>query len=1163
MFKHIFLYELKYWIKKPVLYVYLFVFSGLAFIAIAGTGGLFDPPLATKATRLINSPFEINYLLQYFNKLLLFLLPAIIGATVYKDFKGNTHSVLYSFPIKKKDYILGKFLSSFTLVFGIAITITAVMILTEHLPGLDHNKMGDFRLVGYLQAFLLYTIPNLFFYGAIVFAVVVYFRNIYAGFVVILVLFLLQNITQNLFQGVAIALLDPLGQNAVGYETQYWTLDDKNFKLIPVLGVVLYNRLVWFVLTAIIVGYIYIKFTLTEHPRTTLFKKKTEKRQAKKSIGGSINIRLPKVSYKFSNTQQLKNSWLLSVVNFQSIVKSWMFYIIIAFGILAVLFSITKVTNNSEMTILPVTNVVLTIPAFFFTTIIMLLTFIYSGMLIHKDQVSNINQLIDATPIPNFTLLLSKIIAIIKMQALLLFIMMLSGVVVQIYNNYYNLEIGLYVFDLFIVKFSGLIIWALASVFIHTLVRNTYLGIFILLIGWFGVSGLKQIGVDSFLILFNFSEPMPYSDMNAYGYQLIPYFLIKGYWLLFGILMVIASYLLWIRGMHESIKERLSFMKTRFNERIKIIGGLFLIGFVVLGFTMYKQENRQTELSTKEQDKVFSEFEKSFSKYASIVNQPKVTNISLNIDIFPETNILEVQGDYTLVNKSQQVIDTILLKTGFNETTSFTLDTATEIIDQDPYVKFLVIKLVEGLQPNDSIQLNFILKSKPNTLFKNNSNVLDNGTLFKNNIFPRLGYFLQGDKKHPSDTTSKQTHYYSQDSDFISLKTIISTSQDQTAIAPGYLKRAWKKNKRSYFEYQTDTKIKNSLSFSSGIFEIEKERYKNVDLEIYHHKDHIYNLSKMKEGLKAALDYNTLYFGPYQFTEARIIEFPITEGTYASVMANSIPTSEMRFIANSSDETIDISFYTIAHELTHQWWANQVVPANALGAIMLSESITEYISLNIFEEYYGVEKKLDFLKMQHGRYIKGRTSETTIEPPLYLVRSGQQYLAYGKGTIAFNTLSHYLSKEKTHVILKDFFDQYKNKETPYPTSIELVENIRKTTPDSLKYMVKDLFETVTFYDTKVDNVKVLSNQKDNFKVEVDFIISKHRDRSEDVPVNLEDYIEIGFYNENEELISLEVLKISQKSNQIIFYLKEKPYKVVIDPNYLLIEKDIDNNSFTL
>lgn len=1161
MLKHIYLYELKYWVKKPVLYVYMVVFLGLAFIAIAGTGGLFDPPSSAKATRLINSPFEINYLLQYFNKLLLFLLPAIVGATVYKDFKNHIHSVLYSFPIKKKEYVLGKFLSSMTLVCIIALAVTVIMMLTEHLPGLDQNKRGDFSFMAYLQTFLMYTIPNLFLYGTIVFSIVVHFRNIYAGFVVVLILFFVQNITQNLFQGTAIALLDPFGQNAVIYETRYWTLEDKNIKIIPLLGVVLYNRLVWFVFTILIGSYVYRKFALTEHPSSTWFKKKAEARKPKNNVDGAIDLQLPKIGYKFSVQQQFKNSWSISWFNFKSIIKSKMFYIIIAFGILAVLFAIAKVTNNSEMTILPVTHMVLAIPAFFFTTIIMLLTFIYSGMLVHKDKSCNMNQLVDATPVSNFTLLLSKITAILKMQLVLLLIMMSVGISIQLYNSYYNIEIELYILDLFVIKFSGLVIWAFASIFIHTLIRNTYLGIFILLIGWFGISGLQQVGVDSFLLLFNFSEPMQYSDINRYGHRLTPYFLVRAYWFLFVILLIIVSYLLWSRGVYQSIGKRLSVLKTRFTMQIRILGVLIITGFIILGFIIHKEENKELELSKKEQDIVFNQFEKSFSKYAEIKIQPKVTAINLNIEIYPKINKLLVKGNYILINKSSKIIDTILVKTGFDETTTFTFDKASEVIDQDTYVKFSVIKLTNGLRPNDSIQLDFMLTSKPNTLFKNNSKVLDNGTMFKNNIFPRIGYFLNTNKKHPSDSTSRSKHFYSQDSDVVSLRTVISTSEDQIAIAPGYLKQKWKERKRNYFEYQTEHKIKNSLSFSSGDFEIDKENYKNVALEIFYHKDHKYNLLKMKEGLKAALDYNTKKFGAYQFTEARIIEFPITEGTYASVMANSIPTSEMRFIANNSEEKIDISFYTIAHELTHQWWANQLVPADALGAIMLSESITEYISLHIFGAHYGKEKKLDFLKMQHHRYIKGRTREAVTEPPLFLVNEGQQYLAYGKGTIAFNTMDHFLGTKKMDAVLKDFFIRYKNKKAPYPTSDELVERLRKATPDSLKYMVHDLFERVTFYDNKIENVKILSNKKGAYEIEVDFTVLKYRNKAEGALLGLNDYIEIGFYNEDDELLSVEVFKIVKNSNKIRFQINGKPSKVIIDPNYLLIEKNSDDNSF--
>lgn len=1160
MLKKIFLYELKYWLKKPVIYLYLIVFTGIAFLAVVGTAGLFDPvPTSSKIERLVNSPFEINYMLQYFCKLLLFLLPAIIGATIYKDYKNNVHSVLYSFPIKKTDYLLGKFLSSLSLVFIIALSVGLAMLIAEHIPGLHETKIGTFNVNAYLQALFVFILPNLLFYGAIVFAVVTYFRNIYAGFVVLIILFFIQNITENIFSGQFIALFDPFGQNTVSYETQLWSLNDKNSLMIPVYETVLYNRLIWLAISSLIFVYAFIKFAFREQPISTLLKNKTNKKKTKLNTGNLLNIALPKVKYNFSTREQLRYSWLLSKVNFLTIIKSWMFYIIIAFGILALLFAVGKVTNNSEMTILPVTNIILTIPAFFFTTIIMLLTFIYSGMLVHKDQNSNMNQLVDASPISNFALLTSKVIAIIKMQALLLLIMMLSGIIIQIYNGYYNFEIGLYVFHLFVVQFSGLIIWALVSIFVHSILKNTYLGIFTLLLGWFGISGLKQVGVNSRLVLFNFSEPMQYSDLNGYANQLQPYFLVKGYWLIFTLILLLMAYLLWNRGVNQSYKERVFLGKQNFKKGLKIVFSISLIAFIASGFTIYSAEQKSKELTSKERNKAFNKFETDFSKYAKIENQPKIKDIDLNIAIYPKSNTLNIDGNYILVNTSKTAIDTLLIKTGFDEITDFVISKPSKIIDKDTYVKFTVLKLEQSLLPNDSITLSFSIKNKENTLFENNSNILNNGTFFKNDILPRIGYFLNSSNKHPSDTSATKKHYYSQDSDAISLKTIVSTSNNQIALAPGYLIKEWTDDNRNYFEYKTDSKIKNSLSFSSGEFEIEKEKYYGVNLEIYHHKNHTYNLTKMKAGLKAAIDYNTRNFGPYQFSEARIIEFPITEGTYASVMANSIPTSEMRFIANSTnDEKIDISFYTIAHELTHQWFGNQLVPADALGAIMLSESITEYISLNIYQDVFGKDKAEQFLKMQHDRYLKGRTRETDTEPPLYLVKSGQQYLAYGKGTIAFNTLSHYIGKEKLHKLLKEFLNDFKNQAASYPTSIDLLEKMKKSTPDSLQYLIEDYFETVTFYDAKINSVTSSLNE-----VQVDFEYSKYRNnlKSKLLPIN--DFIEIGFFDENNKLLSIKKIRVNNKENIKKFKLTEKISKVVIDPNYLLIEKNIDDNKFKL
>jgi ABC-2 type transport system permease protein len=594
---------------------------------------------------------------------------------------------------------------------------------------------------------------------------------------------------------------------------------------------------------------------------------------------------------------------------------------------------------------------------------------------------------------------------------------------------------------------------------------------------------------------------------------------------------------------------------------LKIILSIALTIFIALGFTIYKEEQKSIELSSKERNNAFNKFETAFEKYAAIENQPKVTDLDLNIQIYPKENKLMITGNSILVNKSNEPIDILLVKTGFDEETKFNLDRNYEIIDQDTYVNFYVLKLEKSLQQNDSLNLSFDLKTKHNTIFENNSNVLNNGTFFKNDILPRIGYFLNSSKKHPNDSSAKKKHYYSIDSDFINLKTIISTSKDQTAIAPGYLMDSWSKNNRNYFEYQTKNKIKNSLSFSSGNYNVFRENYKGVDLEIYHHKSHKYNLKSMSEGLKKALEYNTLHFGDYQFNEARIIEFPITEGTYASVMGNSIPTSELRFIANSSEDKINLSFYTIAHELTHQWWGNQVVPADAFGAVMLSESITEYISLNIFEQQFGSEKAKDFLHQQRDRYIKGRTSETENEPPLYLVKGHQQYLSYAKGTLALNALSHYLGKDKFHEILNEFLKIYKDTEAPYPTSLDFLNLLNDQTPDSLKYVINDWFNTVTFYDNSIQSVNSTLVTDNNFEITINFELKKYQNEEEDNFISFNETIEFGVYDENDKLIKIEKVKVNQISNSHKFIHSEKPKKIVLDPNLLLLEKDIKDNTY--
>lgn len=1172
MLKDIFKHEIGYWLRKPTTYIYFIGFFGFAFLTFIGTAGFFDPPPenTSKLTRVINSSYELNYMLQYFTKIFMFLLPAIIGASIYKDYKYNMHSIVYTFPIKKSGYLLGKLLSAFCLVVLISLSVGLAFFIGEFMPGLHETKIGPLTILGYVQAYLVYVIPTLFFFGVIVFAVVTLTRNIYAGFITVIIIFLFQLIIENALGGTGqvylMSILDPFAQNTKEYAIQDWTLLDRNTKLLSVSTVVIFNRIFWMACCVLVFMMTYRKFSFSEHAPTFLFKTQKGNTPAKANFVGVSKVKISKVSYDFSRRQQLKTLWYLSSIQLRYIVKNWMFLVLVVFGILAVLFAIAKVTNFEEIALLPTTKVVLTIPTLFFNMIMILTTFLYAGMLNHRSKAVKINQLIDTTPVSNGILLFSNVLALMKMQAILLLILMVAGIGIQMYNGYYNFEVGLYLFQLYVLSFPVLMIWSFASVFIQTLFTNTYLGLFVLIIGWIGISGLPQAGITSKLLLFNTPPRTDYSDMNGYAEALTPYFLVEGYWFSFGSILLILALLLWVRGLPESFRERLQMAKARLERPIGYVMGILLLCFVALGFTIHKAEQKikWNSITSDDQNNMLENFKKRFERYGKI-EQPRITSMKLQLDIFPEGNDFRAKGSYVLVNKSSKSIDTLLVKTGFDERTTLELNGVGKIIAEDTLMKFKVLKLAKSILPGDSTQLDFTVENTKNTLFERNSNVLQNGTFLLNDLFPRLGYSFGDEQKHPNDSLVLLNNYGAIDSDLIAFEAIVSTSKNQIALAPGYLVKEWVENDRRYFQYKTDNKIKYTLGFNSGRFEVKKEKYKGIDLEIYHHKSHTYNLVEMMNGLKAAFDYNTNYFSPYQHRQARIIEFPDSEGSYATTMANSIPMSEIRFIANTNteDEKVDLAFYVAAHELTHQWWGNQVAGADALGARMLSESITEYITLNIYRERYGNEVALQFLKKQRKRYLQGRKNEQEKEPPLSL--AGEQlYLFYGKGAMAFNAMGHYLGEQKLNQILKSFLEDYRlQEEPPYPTSLELVERLKQNSPDSLQYIIKDFFETVTFYDNKINEGEIVPTENGKYMVRLHFSIKKYVDGAEKENLPLKDFIEIGIFDTSNKLLKLKKMNISKAETKLEITVNERPGKVVLDPNYLLMDKDVENNEYEL
>ena len=305
MFSTIFKQELKYWFKKPIFYIYAAIFFIIAFLSAATAAGIWDGITGTTgSSRIVNSPINILDNFNIFTLLIFFLFPSIIGVSIYRDFKSEMHTILYSYPFTKANYLFAKFFSGILVVSAIVFVIAFGMMIGFRFPGTNSEIVGAFSFMAYVKSYVVFILPNVLFYGAVVFAVVTFSRNIGAGFITVIILLFFQaaigGILSEPDQETWLAILDPFGSAALNTYTKYWTMSEQNEMQVPIKELVLYNRLFWLGISSLIFGLVFKYFKFNQNAVVISFKKVKSERVIKRNFSGITRINLPEIAHSYS-----------------------------------------------------------------------------------------------------------------------------------------------------------------------------------------------------------------------------------------------------------------------------------------------------------------------------------------------------------------------------------------------------------------------------------------------------------------------------------------------------------------------------------------------------------------------------------------------------------------------------------------------------------------------------------------------------------------------------------------------------------------------------------------------------------------------------------------------------------------------------------------------
>jgi aminopeptidase N len=354
----------------------------------------------------------------------------------------------------------------------------------------------------------------------------------------------------------------------------------------------------------------------------------------------------------------------------------------------------------------------------------------------------------------------------------------------------------------------------------------------------------------------------------------------------------------------------------------------------------------------------------------------------------------------------------------------------------------------------------------------------------------------------------------------------------------------------------------------SARYEVLREEWNGIKLEVYYHRDHPWNVPRMMNSLKKSFDYYTRNFGPYYHKEARIIEFPRV-ASFAQAFAGTMPYSEsIGFIANlNHPDDIDMVFYVVAHEMGHQWWAHQVVGANMQGATFLSESLAQYSALMVMEKEYGRDIMRKFLRYEMDNYLRSRGRERLKERPLLTVEAQQGYIHYRKASVVLYYLKEMIGEDKVNAALRKLIHQYAYNAPPYPTSWALVDALSEQTPPQYQYLIKDLFEDITLFSNRT--LEASARRRPDGKYDVTINIETHKFKADakgnETEVPLNDWIEIGAFAKPEKgrkygrTLYRDRVHIAQTRSTYTFTTSELPDQAGVDPFLLLIDRIPEDN----
>jgi hypothetical protein len=735
------------------------------------------------------------------------------------------------------------------------------------------------------------------------------------------------------------------------------------------------------------------------------------------------------------------------------------------------------------------------------------------------------------------------------------------------------------------------LLFVLLALVVHVLVDQKYIGHLVAVIAYAVIALASLFGIEHNLFIYGAGPGWSYTEMRGFEPSLGPWLWFKLYWAAWALLLAVVARLLWVRGRESGLGARLELARSRFTRPTVWTAAAAVALILTLGGFIFYNTNLLNEyLTDSDITQRQAEYEQRYKRYEGIP-QPWVTGSRLQVEIYPSRREAEIRGSYSLVNKSGVAIDSIHVATApGGEPQALAFDRTAALVLADDERGHRIYDLATPLQPGDSLRLDFEVHIQPRG-FRNRGvdpAVVANGSYFTNRSFPDIGYqqsreLISASDRRDHGLAPRQVLASLYDvkarmarAGRVTVDAVVGTDEDQVAVAPGRLRRTWTEGGRRYFQYSADAPVGTEHGFFSAHYAVHQSQWnpdtradsvstragQAVTIQVFHHPGHTAHLERMLRSVRASLEYFTEHYGPYRHRHLSVVERP-GNGTGMHADAAMITHAEGFAFWRPRDRagSLDLPSAIVAHEMGHQW---NVPPAFVEGLPVMSESLAWYAAMQVLRKSYGDAQLRHLLSFMRSPYPFAPIRRG--EP---LLRGLDPYMSYRRGPFALHALTEYMGVDRVNTALRRLIEKHSSGEPPLATTLDLYRELQAVTPDSLKYLLHDLFEVNTFWELETARVTAEKNADSTWQVTLHLKARKVVVDSAGVEtvVPMDEWVPIGVFARGERRdklsapLYLKMHRIRSGEQTITVTVPRRPVLAGIDPHHLLDweEREDDDN----